>query len=197
MTELTTRIVVLSLACGFALVCSTRAGEMPVPLDDPGFEDPNSSWEKTSPGWRASFSSAAEAAGQETTGVVQRDETEAHSGSASALLKSEGPRYARLHHSIKFLPGGKYRLTAWVRFIQASAANQIRVAVRGRLTNQEQWARSQRAEPTQANEWVQLFLEFTVPEDSRPEGSVELSVLYSKGPVEAWFDDVELVELTD
>ncbi len=175
-------------------VLPLQAGEIPIELKNPGFEDAGN----VPPDWVGVFSSEAEGQGQKTSGTIKRDDTQTRFGEASAYLKSDGPRYARLEQKVNLDPGAKYRLTVWVRFVEQSKAGQISIWVRGRLEDRKMWDAEERlGAEAAAGEWNKVTLEFPVPENALPNATISARVLYSKGSIEAWFDDIELVQLSE
>lgn len=175
---------------------AARGAETPVELKNPGFEESVPDNESLPTGWEVDFSTFNEGDGTGTTGVVKRDVSEAHTGQASAYLKSEGPRYARFRQGKKILPGTTYRLSCWVLFHSASAGTNVSISIRGRLTDKTPWSVSERSTSSGAGDWIQIVSEFPVPENATQEVLIELRVIFANGTVEAWFDDIELVEIT-
>lgn len=186
------------LGLSYLLVFSPMllAEDYPIELKNPGFEDIDSVDAELPADWQKQFSSPNEGNGQETIGGFKRDESQAHSGKASCYLRSDGPRYARVGQAVKLEQGAKYRLSVWVRFVEQSQADQIFIRIAGRSVNSERWKFIERLGPTaSAGEWTQMSLEFTAPSDAREDATFTVETFYPGTPVEAWFDDVELIQL--
>lgn len=191
------------MAFGSALLMlsafSLLALEVPASLQNLGFEEENPAVSGLPLHWSSAMSPPQESAnGQETKGVIKRDKTQFHSGEASVFIRTEGPRYARLSQAVELIPGAKYKLGVWVKIpnLDVAKAGSINISVSGRLKDKTRWAF---AEPLDraagSTEWTRLVLEFTVPPESVGESSISLRTLFLKGPVEAWFDDVEFTQL--
>ena len=160
-------------------------------LENPGFESPPTASEPM-PGWAVSHRLGV---------AIRTDPSQAHGGSRSARISSDGPIACLVSRPFQPPTTGRLSMLAWLRTAEGNGQPPLRLAIEGKLCGRDYYRFTAVGQPATAGQpsvpvgaaWGCYIFQV---DDLPLEGLSQLRVRFDlMGQGEVWVDDVQLFDL--